>query len=104
MNMIRLVARLFKDRWLSNLMGLAVFLTFIVGLMLIGILRHWMLYVYLIAFQAHTSFLASLGLDERLTVHSYPLIALCCGFCVCSLLVKRGDQNLSARMFTKNTQ
>jgi len=102
MNMIRLVARLFKDRWLSNLMGLAVFLTFIAGLMLIGILRHWMLYVYLIAFQAHTSFLAFLGLDERLTVHSYPLIALCCGFCVCSLLVKRGEQNISAPMFTKN--
>ena len=103
MNMIRLAARLFRDRWLSNLMGLAVFLTFIAGLMLMGILRHWVLYVYLITFQAHTSFLAFLGLDERLTVHSYPLIALCCGFCVCSLFVKRGDQNRSARMLMKNT-
>jgi 4-amino-4-deoxy-L-arabinose transferase-like glycosyltransferase len=98
MNVIRLAAKLFKDRWMSNLMGIAVFLTFIAGLVLIGVCRHWMLYVYLIAFQAHTSFLAFLGLDERLTVHSYPLIALCCGFCVFSLFGNRSDQNLSARM------
>jgi hypothetical protein len=69
-------------------MGLVILLSFLAGLVLMGIHHHWMIFFYLIIFQLHTSFLASLGLDQRLTIHSYPLIALCCGYCVTSLFNK----------------
>ncbi len=58
---------------------------FLGGLALAGYWRCWMVFAYLLLFQMHTSFLAYLGLDERLTVHSYPVIALCCGLCLCSV-------------------
>jgi len=89
LGMLKLAGRLFMERWLSNIMGLAVFLTFLVGLVLMGMHRNWLMYFYLILFQMHTSFLASFGLDQRLSVHSYPLIALCCGYCI-SVIYNRG--------------
>ncbi len=80
--MLKLAGRLFIERWLATIMGLVVLLTFIAGLVLTGMHRNWMIFFFMMLFQVHTSFLASLGLDERLSVHSYPLIALCCGYCV----------------------
>ena len=79
--MVQLTGRIFMERWMSNLTGLAVLITFLGALVLMGLYRHWMWYWYLLLFQIHTAFLAFQGLDERLTVHAYPLIALCCGFC-----------------------
>jgi len=75
-----LAGKLLIDTWWANVMGCSVLLAFLLGLILLGIFRCWLMYVYLILFQLHTSFLAYLGLDERLCVQSYPLIALCCGF------------------------
>jgi hypothetical protein len=88
LNVIRLAGRLVRDNLLANLMGLVILLSFLAGLLLMGIHHHWMIFFYLIIFQLHTSFLASLGLDQRLTIHSYPLIALCCGYCVTRLFKK----------------
>ncbi len=97
MRMLKLVGRLFKERWPANLMGLAVLLSFIAGLVLMGKHRYWMIYCYLILFQIHTSFLASLGLDQRLGSHSYPLIALCCGYCGYVLYNYGAQKSISAR-------
>jgi 4-amino-4-deoxy-L-arabinose transferase-like glycosyltransferase len=82
LNVIRLAGRLVRDNLLANVMGLVILLSFLAGLVLMGRHHHWKIFFYLIIFQLHTSFLASLGLDQRLTIHSYPLIALCCGYCV----------------------
>ncbi len=93
---LTLVGRLFKESWLASLMGLSVLLSFFGGLVLLGMKGEGMLFFYLIIFQIHTSFLASLGLDQRLTVHSYPLIAICCGYCAQSLF-HRGRAAVFAR-------
>jgi len=93
---LTLAGRLFKESWLAIIMGLSVLLTFFAGLVLLGMKGEGMLFVYLIVFQIHTSFLASLGLDQRLTVHSYPLIALCCGYFIQSVLL-RGYASAFAR-------
>jgi len=60
----------------------AILLSFLVGIVLIAFSPYRMLLLYMVFFQVQTSFVAYLGIDSRLTVHSYPLIALCCG---CSL-------------------
>jgi len=70
-----------KDFW-HYCMTCVVFLSFILGLILIALSHCWMMFLYLFLFQIQTSFLAYLGIDTRLTVHSYPLIALCCGYCI----------------------
>jgi hypothetical protein len=77
-------------------MALSVLLSFFAGLVLLGLKGEGMLFFYLILFQIHTSFLASLGLDQRLTVHSYPLIALCCGYFIQNA-VRRGYAAALAR-------
>jgi hypothetical protein len=86
---LTLAGRLFKESWPASIMALSVLLSFFAGLVLLGLKGEGMLFFYLILFQIHTSFLASLGLDQRLTVHSYPLIALCCGYFIQSA-VRRG--------------
>ncbi len=46
LNVIRLAGQACQgNRWLANLMGLAVLLTFLGGLVLMGIHRHWMIYL-----------------------------------------------------------
>ena len=77
-----------KDIW-DYTLTFAVLTSFLVGLVLIGFSRCWMLYLYMFAFQIQTSFLAYLGIDTRLSVHSYPLIALCCGYTVYWVIVHR---------------
>jgi len=57
--------------------------SFLAGLVLLACSPYRLLYLFLVCFQLQTAFLASRGLDCRLTVHSYPLIALCCGYAVC---------------------
>jgi hypothetical protein len=83
---------LIRERIWDNLMSVIVFATFILGLVLAGFSRYWMLYIYMVLFQVQTSFLSYLGLDTRLSVHSYPLIALCSGYAIywsCDRLKKR---------------
>jgi len=70
-----------KDFW-DYFMTFAVLTSFLVGLILSAFSRCWMLYLYMFSFQVQTSFLAYLGLDPRLSVHSYPLIALCGGYTI----------------------
>jgi hypothetical protein len=78
----KLIASLLRENIWANFMGLVVFVTFLLGLIFIGVSRYWMFYIYMVFFQMQTSFLAYLGLDARLTIHSYPLIALCCGYTI----------------------
>jgi hypothetical protein len=85
---VKLAGRLARESLAANVMGLAVLISFLGGLVLMGMQRNWLIFFYLIVFQLHTSFLASLGLDQRLTIHSYPLIALCCGYGVTRLFSK----------------
>jgi len=70
-----------KDFW-DYFMTFTVLISFLAGLVLIAFSRCWMLYLYMLSFQLQTSFLAYLGLDARLCAHSYPLIALCCGYSI----------------------
>jgi len=70
-----------KDFW-DYFMTFTVLISFLAGLVLIAFSRCWMLYLYMLSFQLQTSFLAYLGIDPRLSVHSYPLIALCCGYSI----------------------
>lgn len=70
------------DFW-DYFMAVAVLLSCFVGLIVMALSKQWMMVVYLLSFQIQTSFLAYLGLDPRLSVHSYPLIALCCGYGIC---------------------
>lgn len=84
----KLAGKLVRENLAASCMGLAVLLGFLGGLLLMGMHRNWIIFVYLILFQMHTAFLASLGLDQRLTIHSYPLIALCCGYCVAGVFSK----------------
>ena len=85
LDVARLAGRLVRENLAASVMGLAVLLSFLGGLLFMGMHRNWIIFLYLILFQMHTAFLASLGLDQRLTIHSYPLIALCCGYCVAVL-------------------
>ena len=70
-----------KD-WLDYALAVLVLASFLLGVVLIAFSPYWMLLLYIILFQIQTSFLAYLGIDTRLTVQSYPLIALCCGYCI----------------------
>ena len=75
------VSILRKEFW-NYFMAFAVFMSFLGGVILMALSRYWMMFLYLLLFQMQTSFLAYLGLDTRLSVHSYPLIAICCGFAI----------------------
>jgi len=59
---------------------------FCAGLVFAACRGCWMLFVLLLAFQIQTSFVAYIGLDPRLSIHSYPLMALCCGYAVSCML------------------
>lgn len=78
----KLFISIFKKDFWNYFMAFAVLTSFLVGLVLVAFSRCWMLYLYMLSFQVQTSFLAYLGVDARLSVHSYPLIALCCGYSV----------------------
>jgi hypothetical protein len=67
-----------KD-WLDYTLASLVLLSFILGVFLIAFSPYRILLAYMFLLQLQTSFLAYLGIDSRLTVHSYPFIALCCG-------------------------
>lgn len=71
-----------RRNWLSYTAACTVTLLFLSGLVLAAFSSGRLLYLLMICFQLQTAFLASRGLDYRLTVHSYPLIALFCGYTV----------------------
>jgi hypothetical protein len=96
LNVVKLAGRIVADALPAMIMGSAVLISFLAGLVLMGMHGIWMLFFYLVFFQMHTFFLASLGLDQRLTVHSYPLIALCCGYCF-TCLFRRGNHRVMRR-------
>jgi len=76
-----------KD-WLRYAAAVLVTILFLAGLGLVAFSRYRLLYLFMVCFQLQTAFLASRGLDHRLTVHSYPLIALFCGYAVCWAFAK----------------
>ncbi len=70
-----------------------VLLSFLYGVVMLVNARCWIVLGVLIAFLIPTAFVAYLGIDTRLTVHAYPLIALCSGYGLWSVgcrLLKRG--------------
>ena len=73
-----IVSILQKD-WLDYALASLVLLSFILGVFLIAFSPYRILLAYMFLLQLQTSFIAYLGIDSRLTVHSYPFIALCCG-------------------------
>ena len=76
-----LISILSKDFW-HYFIACVLLISFISGLILMALSHCWMMFIYLLLFQVQTSFLAYLGIDTRLGVQSYPLIALCCGYCI----------------------
>jgi 4-amino-4-deoxy-L-arabinose transferase-like glycosyltransferase len=77
----QLMAILQKHFW-GYALTASILLSFLVGIVLIAFSPYRILLLYMVFFQVQTSFVAYLGIDSRLTVHSYPLIALCCGYCI----------------------
>jgi hypothetical protein len=97
----RIVSILQKD-WLDYLLASLLLLSFVLGVFLIGFSPNRILLVYMFLFQVQTSFIAYLGIDSRLTVHSYPFIALCCGYGIgwfftmlCRNLFGPGEEKIS---------
>jgi hypothetical protein len=66
--------------WLDYALASLFLLSFVLGVFLIAFSRTRMLLVFMVVFQIQTSFIAYIGVDSRLTAHSYPFIALCCGY------------------------
>ena len=79
-----IVAKDFAD----FLMAAGMILSFLAGVVLCIRNRWWIIFAYLIVFQIQTSFIASLGIEDRLAVHVYPVIALCCAYAVYLLSVR----------------
>lgn len=71
-----------KKHFWDYALAAALSVSFLVGLVLIIFSPYRILLLFMVFFQVQTSFVAYLGIDTRLTVHSYPLIALCCGYCI----------------------
>ena len=69
-----------KRNWLDYALASLLLISFVLGVLLIAFSPHRMLLVFMFIFQVQTSFIAFVGIDTRLTVHSYPFIALCCGY------------------------
>ena len=76
-------------RWLAELtikdvldycFAVLLALSFIAGIVLLIINRQFFICSCLVTLQLHTSFIASFGIDQRLTVHAYPVTALCCAY------------------------
>ena len=76
-------------RWLAELtikdisdycFAVLLALSLIAGIVLLIINRQFFICSCLVTFQLHTSFIASFGIDQRLTVHAYPVTALCCAY------------------------
>jgi hypothetical protein len=70
-----------KDFWQYCIAG-AVLVSVMSGLILMAVSHFWIMFLFLLLLQVQTSFLAYLGIDTRLCVQSYPLIALCCGYAI----------------------
>lgn len=66
------------------LMAVGMILSLLAGAVLCIWNRQWIVFAYVIVFQIQTSFIASLGIEDRLAVHVYPVIALCCAYAVAS--------------------
>jgi hypothetical protein len=65
-------------------MAVGMILSLLAGAVLCIWNRQWIVFAYVIVFQIQTSFIASLGIEDRLAVHVYPVIALCCAYAVAS--------------------
>ena len=71
---------IFQRDWLDYVLASLLLVSLVLGVLLIVFSPNRMLLVFMIIFQVQTAFIAYVGIDSRLTVHSYPFIALCCGY------------------------
>jgi len=80
MGSLHLFLQLYKEHAPAYTAAAGVLLLCAAGPGLMILHRRWLLLIYVIAAQAPLSFLAGSGIDTRLTVASYPLMAVCCGY------------------------
>ena len=73
------IVSLLQNNWLDYFLASLVLLSFLLGVFFIACSPYSILLLYMLLLQLQTAFIAYLGIDSRLTVQSYPLIALCCG-------------------------
>jgi 4-amino-4-deoxy-L-arabinose transferase-like glycosyltransferase len=78
----RQLMAILQKNFLSYTLTAVLVFSFLVGIVLLALSPYRMLLLVMLFVQVQTSFVAYLGIDSRLTVHSYPLIALCCGYCL----------------------
>jgi hypothetical protein len=78
----RQLMAILQKNFLSYTLTAVLVFSFLVGIVLLAFSPYRMLLLVMLFVQVQTSFVAYLGIDSRLTVHSYPLIALCCGYCL----------------------
>lgn len=83
-----LIIKVVRSDFIDYFLAVGILTFFLIGLLLIGYNCCWTLYLYILMFQLQTSYIASLGLDARLGVHAYPLVAICCGLAI-SFFIKR---------------
>ena len=76
------VISIIQKDWLDYTLASLLLGFFVLGVFLIAFSPNRILLVYMFLFQVQTSFIAYLGIDSRLTVHSYPFMALCCGYSI----------------------
>jgi hypothetical protein len=96
-NFLKHAGSLLREKIWANLISGIVCISFLLGVLLIGGSGHWMLYVYMVILQINTAFIAYVGLSERLSVHTYPCVALCCGFTlywIYQRMIAQNDQSL----------
>jgi hypothetical protein len=82
--------------FIDYFLAVVILTFFLIGLLLTGYKGYWALYLYILMFQLQTSYIASLGLNARLGVHAYPLVAICCGFAI-SFFIKSILKSFSTR-------
>ena len=71
-----------QNHFLDYALTAVLLCSLLVGIVLLAFSPYWILLVIMLFVQVQTAFVAYIGIDSRLTVHSYPLIALCCGYCI----------------------
>jgi hypothetical protein len=77
---VKAIISMIKRHWHDYALASLLLVSFALGVLLIAFSPNRMLLVFMIIVQVQTAFIAYVGIDSRLTVHSYPFIALCCGY------------------------
>ncbi len=95
---------IFQRDWLDYALAALLLVSFLLGVLLIAFSPNRMLLVFMIILQVQTAFIAYVGIDSRLSVHSYPFIALCCGYSLAKVLWQNLLKLERGLCLLKNTQ